>query len=104
MGLEYGHVAIADGELRLAVNAHYQGTLIPALSATIPTVAGYTMADARATYTRSHWMGSVYVDNLTNNAGINSYSDPYNYGNNYQAVVSRPRTVGITVGYSFKEW
>jgi len=32
-----------------------------------------------------------------------SYSDPGIYGNRYHAVVSRPRTVGLTVGYSLKE-
>jgi hypothetical protein len=25
-------------------------------------------------------MGTVYVNNLTNQRGINSYSDPFNYG------------------------
>jgi hypothetical protein len=48
-------------------------------------------------------MGTVYVNNLTNRLGINSYSDPFNYGTNYQAVVSTPRTVGVTLGYSLKE-
>jgi hypothetical protein len=43
------------------------------------------------------------VNNITNNLGINSYTDPAIYGNRVQAVVSQPRTVGITVGYSFKE-
>jgi iron complex outermembrane receptor protein len=104
VGLEYGHVEMAGGEMRYTVNAHYQSSLIPALSATIPKVAGYTMVDARASYTLSHWMGTVYADNLTNRVGINSYSDPTNYGPNYQAIVSRPRTIGFTVGYSFKGW
>lgn len=104
IGLEYGHIELAGGEMRYAVNAHYQSVVIPALSATIPTVAGYTMVDARANYTLSHWMGTVYVDNLTDRVGINSYSDPTNYGSNYQAIVSRPRTIGFTVGYSFKGW
>ncbi|HWJ35152.1 MAG TPA: TonB-dependent receptor [Steroidobacteraceae bacterium] len=105
MGLEYGHIEMAGGEMRYAVNAHYQSVVIPALSATIPKVAGYTMVDARASYTLSHWMGTVYVDNLTNRVGINSYSDPANYGpQNYEAIVSRPRTIGFTVGYSFKGW
>jgi iron complex outermembrane receptor protein len=104
IGLEYGHIELAGGEMRYAVNAHYQSVVIPALSATIPAVAGYTMVDARATYALSHWMGTVYVDNLTNRVGINSYSDPTNYGSNYQAIVSRPRTIGFTVGYSFKGW
>jgi len=62
------------------------------------------MVDARASYTLTHWMAAVYVDNLTNRLGVGSYSDPYNYGTNYQAIVSRPRTYGFTLGYSFKGW
>jgi len=104
VGLEYGQVQLAGGEMRYAVNAHYQSSQIPALSAYVPTVPGYTMVDARASYTLTHWMAAVYVDNLTNRLGVSSYSDPYNYGTNYQAIVSRPRTYGFTLGYSFKGW
>ena len=100
--LEYGHVPIAGGEFRYAVDARYQSALVPALSATIPTVAGYAMVGTRASFAISHWTTSVYVDNLTNNLGINSYSDPYNYGSHYQAIISRPRTVGVSVAYAFK--
>jgi outer membrane receptor protein involved in Fe transport len=101
--LEYGHVALAGGELRLAASAHYQSSIIPALSATIPKVGGYTIVDTRLSFTRSHWLSTVYVNNLTNQLGINSYSDPFNYGPNYQAIVSTPRTVGLTLSYSLKE-
>jgi outer membrane receptor protein involved in Fe transport len=66
-------------------------------------VGGYAMVDARLSFSRSHWRGTAYVNNLTNQLGINSYSDPFNYGDNYQAVVSTPRTVGVTLGYSLKE-
>ena len=104
LGLEYGHVALAGGELRYAIDAHYQSRVLPALSATIPTVAGYTLVETRLTYTQSHWMGALYVKNLTNNLGISSYSDPFIFGNRDQAIVSQPRTVGFTLGYSFKEW
>jgi iron complex outermembrane receptor protein len=100
---EYGHVEFAGGEFRYSVRAHYQSSLVPALSATVPTVGGYTMVDTRLSFTRSHWVATAYVNNLTNQIGINSYSDPFNYGPNYQAVVSTPRTVGVTLGYSFKE-
>jgi iron complex outermembrane receptor protein len=103
LAFEYGHVEFAGGELRYSLSAHYQSSLVPALSATVPTVAGYTMLDTRLSYTRSHCVTTLYVDNLTNRIGINSYSDPYNYGTNYQAVVSTPRTMGVTLGYSFKE-
>jgi outer membrane receptor protein involved in Fe transport len=101
--LEYGHVQVGGGELRFAVNAHYQSAQIPALSATIPTVAGYTMVGARASYAQSHWLSTLYVDNLTNQLGVNSYTDPVQWGKYYQALVSRPRTVGLTIGYSFRE-
>ncbi len=100
--LAYEHVRLADGELRMAINAHYQSSLIPALSATIPTVAGYAILGARASFTRSHWVSTIYVDNLTNQLGINSYTDPIQWGRNYQALVSRPRTIGFTVGYSVR--
>jgi outer membrane receptor protein involved in Fe transport len=100
--IEYGHMQVGDGELRFAANAHYQSAQIPALSATIPTVGGYTMVGARVSYTRSHWQSTLYVDNLTNEIGVNSYTDPSQWGKFYQALVSRPRTIGMTVGYSFK--
>ena len=40
--------------------------------------------------------------NLTNEVGVNSYTDPSQWGKFYQALVSRPRTFGLTLGYSFK--
>jgi outer membrane receptor protein involved in Fe transport len=100
--LEYGHLQVGPGELRFAVNAHYQSSQIPALSATIPTVGGYTMLGARMGYSWAHWQSSLYVENLTNEVGVNSYTDPSQWGRYYQALVSRPRTVGLTVAYSFK--
>jgi iron complex outermembrane receptor protein len=103
LGLEYGHIALAGGEMRYALNARYQSKLLPAISASIPTVSGYTMLDARASFAVAHWLGTLYVQNLTNQLGIGSYSDPANYGSNYQALVSRPRTVGVSIAYSFKE-
>ena len=103
IGLEYGHLSVFDGELSFAVDAHYQSVVIPALSATIPTVSGYTMLNTRVRYKLSHWTTTVYVNNLTDTLGIMSYSDPGIYGNRSQAVVSTPRTVGITLSYSFKE-
>ncbi len=104
LGFEYGHVNFADGEFRYAINAHYQSAVIPALSATVPTVAGYTMADTRLSYTRSHFVGTLFVNNLTNNLGITSYNDHSIFGNRIQAVVSQPRTYGFTLGYSYKGW
>jgi outer membrane receptor protein involved in Fe transport len=102
--LTYGNIMIANGEMRYSVSAHYQSPVTPALSATIPVVPGYTMVDTRLSYTYSHYEITAYCNNLTNNLGITSYSDPFNYSpQNYQAIVSQPRTVGLTLVYSFKE-
>jgi iron complex outermembrane recepter protein len=103
VSLEYGHVPWAGGEWRYAINGRYQSPVLPALSATVPIVAGYTMLDTRLSYAHSHWLTSVYVNNLGNVLGVTSYSDPAIYGNRAQAIVSTPRTFGVTVAYSFKE-
>ena len=101
--LQYGHLAVGSGELQFALSAHYQSATVPALSATVPTVGGYSMLDARMAYTVSHWMTSLFVNNLTNNLGVTSYQDPAIFGNRAQAIVSQPRTIGLTVAYSFKD-
>ncbi len=92
----------AGGEFRYSISGRYQSSLVPALSASIPTVSGYTMLDTRLGYTHANWDATLYVDNVTNRLGINSYSDPFNYAQFYQAVVSTPRTVGLTLSYSLK--
>ncbi|MGO9933049.1 MAG: TonB-dependent receptor [Steroidobacteraceae bacterium] len=102
VGLEYGHMPFADGEFRYSIDAHYQSVVLSSISETAIPVPGYTMLDSRLAYTHSHWMATVYVDNITNTLGVNAITDPTFWGNRYQDVVSRPRTVGVTLGYSFK--
>jgi outer membrane receptor protein involved in Fe transport len=103
IGLEYAHVEFAGGELLYALDAHYQSRELSSISATAIPVPGYTLLNGRMTFTRSHWLATVYVDNITNNLGINAITDPTFWGNRTQEVISRPRTVGLTFGYSFKE-
>jgi iron complex outermembrane receptor protein len=103
ISLDYGHVEFAGGDWRYSISGHYQSAVIPALSATVPTVGGYTMLDTRLSFARSHWIATLFVNNLSNNLGISAYSDPAIFGNRAQAIVSQPRTFGLTVGYSFKE-
>jgi iron complex outermembrane receptor protein len=102
VNLQYGHIVIGDGELGFAIDAHYQSSIVPAISASVPRVPGYTMLGARTTFTAAEWMYTLYVDNLTNQLGINSYTDPAEYAERYSAIVSRPRTFGFTVGYWLK--
>ena len=101
--LELGQIAFLGGELDYSISGHYQSSVLPALSATVPNVGGYTMLDTRVSFTREHWMAALFCRNLTNNLGITSYQDPAIFGNRAQAIVSQPRTIGVTVGYSFKE-
>jgi iron complex outermembrane recepter protein len=103
VGLEYAHVEFAGGEMRYALDAHYQSSLLSSISQTAPVVPGYTMVDGRVSYAISHWLGTVYCDNITNTLGINAITDPTFWGNRTQAVISRPRTFGLTLAYSFKE-
>ena len=103
LGLEYAHMEVAGGELLYALDAHYQSRELSSISATAIPVPGYTMLDGRLTFTLSHWLATVYVDNITNTLGINAITDPTFWGNRTQEVISRPRTYGLTLGYSFKE-
>ena len=102
LGFDYSRIQVADGELRFAIDGHYQSRVIPAISASVPIAAGYTTVDTRASFTRSHWTGTLYVNNLADQRAISSYNDPGEYGYRYSAIVSQPRTVGVTLGYSFK--
>jgi hypothetical protein len=60
------------------------------------------MLGARVSYAQSHWVSTLWGDNLTNQLGLNSYTDPVQWGTNYQALVSRPRTFGLTLSYLFR--
>lgn len=116
LNLEYGRINLGEGELRFAVDGHYQSRVLPAISESVPTVAGYTLWNFRTSYQLSHWTGSLFVNNLADARAITSYTDPANYGgatttygipaannaNRYSALVSQPRTYGFSVAYSFK--
>jgi outer membrane receptor protein involved in Fe transport len=101
-GIEYGHVPLAGGQLLYAIDAHYQSAEKSALSATIPVVSGYTIANARVSFSVPHWVITAYANNVTNNLGVTAYQDPAVYGNRYLAIISQPRTLGLRATYSFK--
>jgi iron complex outermembrane recepter protein len=101
-GLEFGHFDLAGGELLYAIDARYRGRIISSISETAPIVPPYHMVDTRITYTKSHMLATVYVNNVTNTLGINAITDPLFWGNRTSAVISQPRTFGLTLGYSFK--
>jgi outer membrane receptor protein involved in Fe transport len=102
-GLEYSHTQVAGFQMSYAIDGHYQSAIVSQTSETAVTAGGYTLWNARASATRGGWRTSLYVDNLTNVLGINSYTDPASYGNRYFGLVSRPRTIGMSVEYSYKD-
>ena len=53
-------IPLGDGQLRYDIGGHYQSSLVPALSGTVPTVAGYTMLQTRLSLARAHWLMSLY--------------------------------------------
>lgn len=101
-GVEY-RLAALGGNWRFAFDAHYQSSVLPALSASVPTVPGFTLLNTRLSYARSHWVMTLYCNNLTDNLGITAYQDPALFGNRNQAIVTQPRTVGISVAYLLNE-
>ncbi len=103
VSLEYGQLALAGGEMRFAIDGHYQSSVLSTISKTVPTVPGYTTLNASINFAKSHWVGTAYINNLTDALGIGSFTDPGSYGNRYSAIVSQPRTLGIRIGYSFTE-
>ena len=99
LSLQYADISLAGGDLTFAVDGHYRSALRPAIDSTAITTSGYSTFDARTLFTHDQWRYTLYVDNLTNQLGIDSYTDPREYGRLYSAIVSRPRTVGFTIGY-----
>jgi outer membrane receptor protein involved in Fe transport len=61
------------------------------------------MVNTRLSYAHSHWLATVYVNNLTNTLGVTSIQDPALFGNRAQSIISQPRTAGVTVAYKFRE-
>ena len=101
-GLEFGHIDLAGGELLYGIDARYRSRILSSISETAPVVPPFHMVDTRLTYTKSHFLTTLYINNLTNTLGINAINDPLFWGNRTSAVVSQPRTFGLTLGYSFK--
>jgi len=101
-GLEYGHIDLAGGELLYGLDARYRSRILSSISETALVVPPLHMVDTHLTFTKSHVLATLYVNNLTNTLGINAITDPLFWGNRTSAVISQPRTFGLTLGYSFK--
>src|SRR3546814_12291630 len=74
------------------------------------TLDGFTLLNASATWSLDAWDVTLWMKNLTNEAGVTGvYTEQYMgtlpaegyFGNGSKALVTLPRTVGLTVGYRF---
>lgn len=106
-------VPLGGGHLTLRGDASYQSSAQNAVSVS-PLFAyqmpGFTMWNASASYDVRDWTATLWVKNLTNQAGITGiYSTEYMgtapaenyYGNASKALTALPRTVGLTLSYRF---
>ena len=73
-------------------------------------LGGHTIFNASATYSRGDWDTTLWIKNIANTDAVNGvYTEAYmgtspaqNYfGNGSKALVTLPRTIGITASYRF---
>jgi outer membrane receptor protein involved in Fe transport len=88
----------------------YSGDRTPDFNVRTPqgdlkNLPAYASIDLRAGMESERWLAELFVRNLTNKRGITSVLtlDPGNYPNDAGAVgITRPRTIGLTVGARFR--
>jgi iron complex outermembrane receptor protein len=104
---------LGSGQLTLRGDASYQSSAQNSISAS-PLYAykmpGFTLWNASASYDLHDWTATLWIKNLTNQAGITGvYTTQYMgtapaenyYGNGSKALTALPRTVGLTLNYRF---
>jgi len=108
----YG-IPLGRGLLTLRGDIYYQSESENALSLNPKfrrTLDGFTLFNASATWSLDAWDVTLWMKNLTNEAGVTGvYTEQYMgtlpaegyFGNGSKALVTLPRTVGVTVGYRF---
>lgn len=109
----YG-IALGKGQLTFRGDAYYQSetdnVLNQPTSRQFYELDGFSLINLSATYTVNAWDVSFWLKNVTDEAGITGLitdrrdgpSPEQNYfGNGSRASVAQPRTLGLTVSYSF---
>jgi outer membrane receptor protein involved in Fe transport len=109
------HVTMFDGGLYWTnrINTYYQGETENSISQsplTKHTWDGFAQWGLSSTLQGEKWSATLFVKNVTNNAGITggfleaamgtSPSQNY-YGNGSKVLISQPRTIGVSANYVF---
>lgn len=104
---------VGQGLLTIRGDAYNQSGMRNALSLSPRfdvDLGGYTIFNASATYSRGDWDTTLWIKNIGNSDAVNGvYTELYmgtspaqNYfGNGSKALVTLPRTIGITASYRF---
>lgn len=106
-------MSIGSGWLTLRGDGYYQSETQNALSLSPKfryEMKGFSLLNLSATYSYDNWDATLWMKNVTNQAGVTGvYTDLYMgtsplqnyYGNGSKALVTLPRTLGLTVSYRF---
>lgn len=104
---------VARGLLTIRGDIYHQTDMRNALSMSPrfdTELDGFTILNASMTYSRNNWDTTLWMKNVGNADAINGiYTDLYMgtspeqnyYGNGSKALVTLPRTIGITTSYRF---
>ncbi|MCW5581016.1 MAG: TonB-dependent receptor, partial [Luteimonas sp.] len=110
--VSYG-IPLGRGLLTLRGDMYYQSETENALSLSprfTRTLGGFSLFNASATYGVDRWDVTLWLKNLANEEGVTGvYTEQYMgtapaegyFGNGSKALVTLPRTVGLTVSYRF---
>lgn len=103
----------AGGWLTLRADGYYQSSMQNALSLSPKYnvgLGGFNIFNASTTYSRNNWDTTLWIKNIGNADAVNGvYTEAYMgtspqqnyYGNASKALVTLPRTIGISVSYRF---
>jgi outer membrane receptor protein involved in Fe transport len=105
----HGTPGLADWDMHWHVNGNYRSATLSQLVSTDPNapppfvIHGFSIWDAFAGLDNRHGLTTaLYIQNMFNNLGITGGQDRGAVGiRGEHFFVSRPRTIGVRVGYSF---
>jgi outer membrane receptor protein involved in Fe transport len=106
VAVDYGVPFGADREFHAHLDAAYRSdfwTSLPS-SPTAADLPGFLLLNARAGmgFARA-WRVDAFINNITNQEAATSVSTQPGLPHNRADFVSRPRTVGLQLNYSFKD-
>ena len=106
--IDYGHPVkfLGDSLIRLRVDGSYRSSVVAAPSPTSPQYAqlnGFDIWNASLTWSNKNWRVGAFVKNIGDEAGITQVVRDFVIARPVEALdfVSRPRTIGVTVGYTY---